>query len=101
MMPKEKIYEIPESMKKNALINVKEYEEIYRKSIKDPQKFWATEAKKYLSWQSDWREVSRSDFTGSGFLMYFSERNPPRSVPYVSRFMLCFWQNGTILTSAL
>tara|TARA_B100000586_G_scaffold257206_1_gene220630 strand:+ start:583 stop:2520 length:1938 start_codon:yes stop_codon:yes gene_type:complete len=62
-MAKEKIYEVPESMKTNALINAKEYEDIYRKSIKDPKKFWASEAKKYLSWQTDWVEVSRSDFT--------------------------------------
>ncbi|SVD78244.1 uncharacterized protein METZ01_LOCUS431098, partial [marine metagenome] len=62
-MAKEKIYEVPESMKTNALINAKEYEDIYRKSIKDPKKFWASEAKKYLSWQTGWVEVSRSDFT--------------------------------------
>lgn len=39
-----------------------EYEERYRRSIEDPEGFWAEQAKEYLSWDKEWDFVLRSDF---------------------------------------
>ena len=45
-----KTYQVPESMKKNAHINNEQYLEMYQKSIKQPDEFWAEQADEFLSW---------------------------------------------------
>jgi len=48
---------------KVAYINSKEqYEEIYRRSVDNPDDFWAEQAKKYLSWDKEWDFVLNYDF---------------------------------------
>jgi acetyl-CoA synthetase len=43
---------------KQALISDSdEYEELYRKSIKSPEKFWGQQAEELLVWRKDWDEV--------------------------------------------
>ena len=39
-----------------------EYEERYSQSIKDPEGFWAEQARKYLSWEKEWDFVLQYDF---------------------------------------
>ena len=39
-----------------------EYERLYRKSIEDPEGFWAEQAEKYLSWDRKWDFVLKYDF---------------------------------------
>jgi acetyl-CoA synthetase len=39
-----------------------EYEELYERSIEDPEGFWGEQAKKYLSWEKEWDFVLRYDF---------------------------------------
>src|SRR6202051_1724241 len=34
-----------------------EYQELYRKSIKNPEKFWAQQATELLLWQKKWKKV--------------------------------------------
>ena len=48
------VYHPSKEVIKNA--NVKDYEGLYKKSISDPQKFWANEAKK-LKWYKKWQKV--------------------------------------------
>ncbi len=47
-------YYPPDSIVKKA--NVKDYEKLYEESIKDPENFWAKEAKK-LKWFKRWKQV--------------------------------------------
>lgn len=46
----------PESSQ-NTLINEQQYKELYDLSIKDPEKFWAEQAEKYLTWYQPWQKV--------------------------------------------
>ena len=39
-----------------------EYEGLYRRSIDDPDGFWAEQAKAYLTWDREWDSVLRYDF---------------------------------------
>lgn len=39
-----------------------EYEALYKRSIEDPEGFWAEQAKTYLSWEKEWDSVLRYDF---------------------------------------
>jgi len=45
----------------------KQYEELYRRSIDAPEKFWAEQAETYLSWDKKWDFVFHHDFDEARF----------------------------------
>ena len=48
---------------KNAHIkSMKEYEQLYKQSVDDPEKFWAEMAEKNLTWYKKWDKVLEYDF---------------------------------------
>ena len=55
------VYPVPESFKSKAAINLARYKEMYDQSINSPDTFWAEQAKRFLTWQQPWTEVTRSD----------------------------------------
>jgi len=57
-----RVFKVPEELKKTAHIKgVDEYNEIYKKSIEDPEKFWAEKAEE-LHWFKKWDKVMDCDF---------------------------------------
>lgn len=48
---------LPKSFIENAYINRDQYHELYQRSIKNPEKFWDDQAKKFITWQQPWRSV--------------------------------------------
>jgi acetyl-CoA synthetase len=57
-----KKYRPPKDFKKKAHINsMREYERLYRRSVNDPEGFWA-EAAEGLIWDKKWRRVLAYDF---------------------------------------
>ena len=61
-MPKEVVYEVPDSLKKDALLSKEEYEELYEESLNNPKQFWSKQAGSYLEWISPWETVYQSNF---------------------------------------
>ena len=61
-MPKEVVYEVPDSLKKEALLSKEEYEELYEESLNNPKEFWSKQANSYLEWISPWETVYQSNF---------------------------------------
>ena len=57
----DKIYEIPEEWKKRAYINEAKYKEMYARSIKDPNGFWAEEAKR-IHWYRAPTKIKNTSF---------------------------------------
>ena len=53
-MSENKLYPVPSAFAAQANINAGQYEKMYRQSVNDPAGFWAEQAKKELSWFSDW-----------------------------------------------
>jgi len=52
-----------EEYRKIAYIkSMEEYQELYRRSLEDVDKFWGEAAKEYISWYKDWDFVLRYDF---------------------------------------
>ncbi len=52
-----------ETYRKIAFVNSwEQYKELYDRSIKDPEGFWAEQAEKYLSWDRKWDSVLNYDF---------------------------------------
>ncbi|MDH5409156.1 MAG: acetyl-coenzyme A synthetase, partial [Gammaproteobacteria bacterium] len=54
----DKLYDIPDSIKKSTHINEQKYQEMYQQSINDPDTFWAAQAEEFLSWSKPWDKVS-------------------------------------------
>ena len=61
-MPDVKLYTVPESWAKTAWINKENYQEMYRESVDDPEKFWAKQATEFLTWGTPWQTVCDYDF---------------------------------------
>jgi len=57
----EKVYEVPPQWKTRAYIDAAKYQEMYARSIKDPNGFWAEEAKR-LDWYKAPTRIKSSSF---------------------------------------
>src|SRR5687768_6379873 len=57
-MSQEKIYEVPVDVARHAHVDDKKYRELYERSIKDPDGFWAEQAKQFITWIKPWKRVS-------------------------------------------
>jgi acetyl-CoA synthetase len=57
-MSQDKIYPIPADFARRAYIDEKKYFEMYERSVKDPDGFWAEQAREFLTWFEPWRRVS-------------------------------------------
>ena len=61
IMKEARVFYPPKGFSKKAHIkNLKEYERLYKKSIKAPEKFWAEQAKQ-LEWFKKWDTVLRNE----------------------------------------
>ncbi len=64
LMEEERKFPPSKAFSKMAHIkSLKQYKEIYKKSIKNPDTFWAKMAKEFLHWNKKWTKVSEWDFT--------------------------------------
>ena len=61
----DKIYAVPDAFAAKANINQQQYQEMYTRSVKDPEGFWAEQADKYVSWYKKWDKVSDWSFDQS------------------------------------
>jgi acetyl-CoA synthetase len=57
----EKVYDVPPAWKKRAYIDEAKYKEMYARSVKDPNGFWATEAKR-IHWFKPFTKVKNTSF---------------------------------------
>jgi acetyl-CoA synthetase len=57
----EKLYPVPAAWKKRAYLNEADYKKMYAASIKDPDKFWAKEAKR-IHWMKPFKKVKNATF---------------------------------------
>ena len=52
-----KTYPVPAAVAAHAHINNAQYQEMYRASIDEPEKFWAEKAEEFLHWDKKWDTV--------------------------------------------
>jgi acetyl-CoA synthetase len=55
------IHPVPANFK-DAHINPQQYQEMYRRSIEDPEGFWGEKAAEFLTWDQPWDKVMDYDF---------------------------------------
>ena|SRR5687767_835024 len=62
-MSESQLFPVPSDAAKRALIDAKKYEEMYRRSVSDPDGFWG-EIGKRVDWIKPFSKVKDVDYTG-------------------------------------
>jgi len=61
-MSEEKVYPVPAETAANAHIDAAKYQEMYQRSVDDPDGFWGDAAEEFLTWSKKWDKVSEWDY---------------------------------------
>jgi acetyl-CoA synthetase len=61
MVEETKVYPVPEEWARRAFIDPARYEEMYRRSVEDPDGFWAEEARR-IDWIEPFAKVKNASF---------------------------------------
>lgn len=48
-----------------ASLSAEQYQDMYQKSLQDPEGFWAEQADKYITWMQPWNQVLSGDFSNN------------------------------------
>ncbi|MCK5272516.1 MAG: acetate--CoA ligase [Sedimentisphaerales bacterium] len=51
------VYDVPAAIKGKTEIDFETYQQMYKRSVDDPEGFWAEMAEKFVSWDSKWDKV--------------------------------------------
>lgn len=65
------IYPVFGSIAEHAHINSQNFKQMYEKSIRDPDSFWAEEAEKFVTWYKKWDKVQEWSFRDNVFIKWF------------------------------
>jgi acetyl-CoA synthetase len=69
-MSEVKIYDVKPEIAAAAHINQAEYQALYRRSIEEPEQFWAEQATQFLDWSRPWQKVMEYDYP-KGHIRWF------------------------------
>ena len=64
------IYDIPSDLAATANVTAEQYAEMYKRSVENPNEFWAVQADRFLDWFKKWDSVGEYDFN-SGQIKWF------------------------------
>ena len=65
-----KVYPVPEAIQRDAHLNFEQYQEMYNRSIQDPEGFWSEQADKFLDWFNKWGTTCHWDLA-KGDIRFF------------------------------
>ena len=85
-MNKEKIYKPPQSILENSNISETEFNKLYKKSLENPEEFWADQADLYLDWDEQWTKVKEIDIE-RGQITWFKDGKLNASVNCIDRHL--------------
>ncbi len=57
-----KVYDVPADVAAHAHIDAAQYEEMYQRSVDDPEGFWAEQAETFVTWFKKWDKVWDWDY---------------------------------------
>ena len=66
------VYPVPESWRGKAWIDAKKYEELYARSLRDPNGFWAEQAKR-IDWIKAPTKIKDTSFTGNVHIKWYED----------------------------
>jgi acetyl-CoA synthetase len=70
-MSEVKVYPVPESILADTNLTNEQYLAMYRRSMEDPDGFWAEQAGKFLHWFKEWDKVQEWNFDGDVSIKWF------------------------------
>ncbi|MCK9469589.1 MAG: acetate--CoA ligase [Porticoccaceae bacterium] len=62
-MSESHVYPVPAPWRDSAHINAERYRALYRRSVEQPEQFWAEQAEVFLTWDQPWNKVLEADMT--------------------------------------
>ena len=65
------LYPVPADFAAQANVTAEQYTSMYAQSIENPEKFWAEQAKKYLTWFKPWQSVMDWNFGENPSIKWF------------------------------
>jgi acetyl-CoA synthetase len=69
-MSEVKLYHVKSEIAATAHINQADYQALYRRSIEEPEQFWAEQADQFLDWSQPWHTVMEYDYP-KGYIRWF------------------------------
>lgn len=69
-----KLFPVPSHVAAQAHITSDRYEELYRESVSDPEKFWDKQARSLVQWQSLWSQVVSWDFDSANIQWFLGAK---------------------------
>lgn len=63
-------YPVPKDFQARAHITEPRYQEMYQRSVDDPEGFWSEQAHAFLTWSGTWKKVLDWDFK-TGYVRWF------------------------------
>jgi len=69
-MSDDKVYPVPAKPARKPLLDRSQYQALYKRSVDDPEGFWAEQARKFLAWDREWDRVLDWDYT-RGHIRWF------------------------------
>ena len=85
-MSKERVYNPPQSILENSNISDSEFEELYKKSLENPDQFWSEQAEIYLDWDQRWSQVQETNIE-KGEITWFKGGKLNASVNCIDRHL--------------
>lgn len=61
-MSEVKVYDVLSDATKNAYISEEKYQQMYARSVSDPDGFWAEQAREFVTWFKEWNKVQDNDY---------------------------------------
>jgi len=58
-----KVYPVFDSIRSKTNLTTSQYQEMYQRSLAEPDEFWAEQANEHIDWYKKWDTVSNADFT--------------------------------------
>ncbi|RKZ72091.1 MAG: acetyl-coenzyme A synthetase, partial [Candidatus Parabeggiatoa sp. nov. 1] len=58
-----KVYDVFPEIAAKAHITDEKYQDMYARSVSDPDGFWAEQAKEFVTWFKDWDKVQGGSYT--------------------------------------
>src|SRR3990172_4693443 len=60
--PHTRVYPVPAAVARRACSDAKKFRGMYERSVKNPDSFWAEQARQFVSWSKPWTRVSDWSF---------------------------------------
>ena len=67
-----KIYKVEKGLADTSHVNAREYKQLYKESIENPDLFWSKQAAAFIDWEEKWDQISRTNMK-EGEIAWFLE----------------------------